>query len=271
MHTTYSDGRLTPEKLVAAAKEAHLNYIAITDHDTVDGIRHLYEQNIYPSKTINIIPGIEFSCEVDGHDVHILGYDFDIYNQDMADKVNEIAESRWARLSVMIKKINELGYDISEGDVLEIAGSSSSIGRLHVARALVNKKIFSTMHEVFDTLREHGKPAYIPHYRIEPEEAVALIRRAGGKSVLAHPKLIKDDALVEKVLSLGFDGLEVFYPKHDATETAKYIRMAEKYGLMLTGGSDYHALSSRYPENLGEFTIEDKYAIPFFNPPESLE
>lgn len=92
-HTSFSDGRLTPEELVAAAKEAGLSYLAITDHDTVDGIRHLYEQGLYPSKTLHIIPGIEFSCEVDEHDVHILGYDFDIYNQELADKVTEISES----------------------------------------------------------------------------------------------------------------------------------------------------------------------------------
>ena len=104
-HTSFSDGRLTPEELVAAAKEAGLSYLAITDHDTVDGIRHLYEQGLYPSKTLHIIPGIEFSCEVDEHDVHILGYDFDIYNQELADKVTEISESRWARFSTMVEKL----------------------------------------------------------------------------------------------------------------------------------------------------------------------
>ena len=270
-HSSYSDGRLTPEELVAAAKEAHLSYIAITDHDTVDGIRHLYEAGLYPSRTINIIPGIEFSCEVDDHDVHILGYDFDIYNQQLSDRVNEIAESRWSRFSKMIKKLRDLGYDISEGDVLEIAGTSRSIGRAHVARALVKKGLVPTLREVFDTLLDHGQPAYVPHFRIEPEEAVALIRQAGGIPSLAHPKLVGDDAIVKRMLELDFGGLEVFYPQHDATDTARYIRMAEERGLMLTGGSDYHAIPTRYPEALGIFTIEDKYAAPLFHPPESLE
>ena len=136
-HTSFSDGKLSPEELLAAAKEAGLSYIAVTDHDTVDGIRHLYEQGLYPSKTINIIPGIEFSCEVDDHDVHILGYDFDIYNQDLADKITELSESRWTRFSLMMEKLQEIGYAITESDVLQIAGTSKSIGRAHVARALV--------------------------------------------------------------------------------------------------------------------------------------
>ena len=124
-HTSFSDGKLSPEELLAAAKEAGLSYIAVTDHDTVDGIRHLYEQGLYPSKTINIIPGIEFSCEVDDHDVHILGYDFDIYNQDLADKITELSESRWTRFSLMMEKLQEIGYAITESDVLQIAGRLS--------------------------------------------------------------------------------------------------------------------------------------------------
>ena len=270
-HTSFSDGRLTPEELVAAAKEAGLSYLAITDHDTVDGIRHLYEQGLYPSKTLNIIPGIEFSSEVGAHDVHILGYDFDIYNQDLADKVTEISESRWARFSTMMEKLQGLGYDISESDVLQIAGTSKSIGRAHVARALVKKGLVGSMHEAFDKLLDHGQPGYVPHYRITPEEAVALSRGAGGVPVLAHPKLVKDDALVEQLLSLDFGGLEVYYPKHGAEDTARYKAMAEAHGLRLTGGSDFHAIPQREPTELGVFIVEDELAAPFFHPPEGLQ
>ncbi len=270
-HTTFSDGRLSPEDLVAAAKEARLSYIAITDHDTVDGIRHLYEQALYPSKTLHIIPGIEFSCEVDEHDVHILGYDFDIYNQDLVDKVTEISESRWARFSTMMEKLQELGYAITESDVLQIAGTSKAIGRAHVARALVKKGFAGSIHEAFDKLLEHGQPAYVPHYRIEPEEAVKLIRGAGGVPVLAHPKLVKDDAIVVRMLELDFGGLEVYYPKHDAEDTARYKAMAEERGLRLTGGSDFHAIPQREPTELGVFTVDDALAEPFFHPPQSFQ
>lgn len=265
-HTTFSDGRLSPEELLCAAKEANLSYIAITDHDTVDGIRHLYERGLYPSKTLNIIPGIEFSCEVDEHDVHILGYDFDIYNQDLTDKVTEISESRWARFSTMVEKLQGLGYAITESDVLQIAGTSRSIGRAHVARALVKKGLAASVHEAFDKLLDHGQPGYVPHYRIEPEEAVALIRGAGGVPVLAHPKLVKDDAIVERMLALDFGGLEVYYPKHDAEDTARYKAMAEARGIQPTGGSDFHASPQREPTALGVFTVDDELAEPFFHP-----
>ncbi len=271
VHTTFSDGRFTPEEIVAAAKEAGLSYLAITDHDTVDGIRHLYEQGLYPSKTLNIIPGIEFSCEVEEHDVHILGYDFDIYNQELADKVTEISESRWARFSLMVEKLQALGYAITESDVLQIAGMSRSIGRAHMARALVKKELVGSVHEAFDKLLEHGQPGYVPHYRIEPEEAVALIRGAGGIPVLAHPKLVGDDGIVSRMLELDFGGLEVYYPKHDAEDTARYKAMAETRGLRLTGGSDFHASPQREPTELGVFTIDDQLAVPFFHPPKALE
>ena len=271
VHTTFSDGRLTPEEIVAAAKEADLSYIAITDHDTVEGIRHLYEQGLYPSKTLNIIPGIEFSCEVDDHDVHILGYDFDIYNQELADKVTEISESRWARFSQMVEKLQGLGYAITESDVLQIAGTSKSIGRMHMARALVKKELVGSIREAFDKLLDHGQPGYVPHYRITPEEAVALIRGAGGVPVLAHPKLVKDDAIVERILALDFGGLEVYYPKHDAEDVARYKAMAEAHGLLLTGGSDFHASPQREPTELGIFTVDDALAAPFFHPPQALK
>ena len=270
-HTSFSDGRLTPEELIAAAKDAGLSYLAITDHDTVDGIRHLYEQGLYPSKTLNIIPGIEFSCEVDEHEVHILGYDFDIYNQELADKVTEISESRWARFSTMVEKLQRLGYDITEGDVLQIAGTSRAIGRAHMARALVKKGLVASIHEAFDKLLEHGQPGYVPHYRISPEEAVALIRGAGGVPVLAHPKLVKDDALVERLLDLDFGGVEVYYPRHDAEDTARYKAMAEAHGLRLTGGSDFHAIPQREPTALGVFVVEDELAAPFFHPPQEIK
>ncbi len=271
VHTAFSDGRLSPEDLVAEAKAAGLTYLAITDHDTVDGIRHLYEQGLYPSKTLHIIPGIEFSSEVDGHDVHILGYDFDMYDQALIDKVSEIAESRWSRFSQMIEKLHELGYNLTETDVMQIAGCSRSIGRAHVARALVKKGLVPSVREAFDRLLEHDQPVYVPHYRLTPEEAIGLIRRAGGVPVLAHPKKVRDDALVEKLLDLDFGGVEVYYPLHDEADTQRYIAMAQKRGLRITGGSDYHASPNRTPDKLGVFTIDDELAKPFFHPPEVLE
>lgn len=266
MHTNFSDGKLSPEDLVAAAKEAKLNYIAITDHDTVEGIAHLYEHGYYPAKGIRIIPGIEFSAHHPKHEIHILGYNIDIYHRGLTDKLNDVVEARWLRFSEMVEKLKALGYSITEAEVLQVAGMSKAISRSHLARVLVNKGFFPDVKSVFDAVLEKGKPAYVSHYRLEPEEIIALIRKAGGTPVLAHPKLVHDDALVEDLLKLGIEGIEAFYPQHDAADTERYLAMAGRYGLFVTGGSDFHGFAARYPQQLGVFTIEDCYAEKLFKP-----
>lgn len=261
MHTSFSDGKLTPEELVAAAKSAGLKYISITDHDTVDGIIHLYENDLFPSRGLRIIPGIEFSAHHPEREIHILGYYVDIFHRDMLDKLNDVTEARWTRFAEMVEKLRERGYAIREMDVLKIAGSSKSISRSHIARALVKAGCFPTIREAFDKMLEKGRPAYVPHYRLEVEEIIELIHRAGGIAVLAHPKLIKDDQLVEELLKKGIEGIEVFYPKHDEEDVKRYMAMAEEHHLLVTGGSDFHGFPTRWPEELGLFTIEDKWAM----------
>ena len=260
IHTTFSDGRLMPEEIVKSAREAGLKYIAITDHDTVDGIRYMYEQGFYPSKGIGIIPGIEFSSIKDGHEVHILGYNINIFNQQLADALNEVSEARWIRFSTMLGKLKELGFTISEAEVLKLAGTSHSVGRSHIARALVKKGFFSDVRTVFSELLGAGKPAYVENFRLTPEEILPIIHEAGGFSVLAHPKLVGDDSLVETLLELDFGGLEVFYPQHNEEDVERYTKFAKDRGLLLTGGSDFHGIPGRYPEILGEFAIADDYA-----------
>ncbi len=270
MHTTYSDGKLTPEELVAAAKSAGLTYMAITDHDTVGGISHLYENGLYPAKSIKIIPGIEFSAHNPLHDIHILGFNIDIYYRELLDRLNDVTEARWTRFSKMVEKLQELGYHITETDVLAVAGTSKSISRSHIARAMINKGYFKTVSEVFDAVLRKGQPAYVPHYHLEVSEIIKLIKDAGGTSVLAHPKLIGDDDIVREVCQSGIDGIEVFYPQHDAEDTKRYMDMAQEYGLMVSGGSDFHGFPTRWPQELGLFTIEDKWAEKFYRPQRKL-
>ncbi len=268
MHTNCSDGLLSPEELVAAAKQAGLGYIAITDHDTVDGICQLYEQGLYPASGIKIIPGIEFSAHHPESEIHILGYNVDIYNRELRDRLNDVVEGRWTRFSNMVEKIQALGYDISETDVLEIADGSTSISRSHVAQAMVKKGYFTSVKDVFDQLLVKGKPAYVSHFRLEPGEIIDLIKNSGGTPVLAHPKLIYNDELVEELLKKGIEGIEAIYPKHDEEDTARYLAMADKYNLLVTGGSDYHGIPGRWPEHIGEFIVEDKYAQELYRQPD---
>jgi len=265
-HTVYSDGKYTPEELVSAAKAAGLSYLAITDHDTVEGIGHLYENGLYPAKGLNIIPGIEFSAHHPVHEIHILGYNIDIYYGGLIDKLNDVTEARWTRFSEMVEKLCALGYHISETEVLTLAGESKSISRSHIARILVKKGYFGSIREAFEQLLQKGQPAYVPHYRMEPGEIIDLIKAAGGTPVLAHPKLVCDDELVEQLCQSGIEGLEVFYPLHEAAETERYLKLAEKYGLLVSGGSDFHGYATRFPQELGIFTIDDELAEKFFRP-----
>ena len=266
MHTTFSDGKLTPEELVAAAKAAGLKYIAITDHDTIDGVSYLYENGMYPTKGIHVIPGIEFSAHHPVHEIHILGFNVDIYYPDLLDKLNDVTEARWTRFSDMVEKLQALGYPITEGEVLTLAGGSKSISRSHIARILVKKGFFSSVREAFYKKKEKGKPAYVPHYHLEVEEIIELIKAAGGTPVLAHPNLLGDDDLVRDICKRGIEGIEVFYPRHDAADTARYYMMAQEFNLLPAGGSDFHGYPTRQPSEIGIFTIEDKYAEAFYRP-----
>ena len=269
MHTSFSDGKLTPEELIAAAKAAGLAYIAITDHDTVEGIRHLYENGMYPTRSIHIIPGIEFSAHHPTQEIHILGYNIDIYHSDMEDKLSQVTDARWSRFSEMVEKLQSHGYAIKEADVVKLAGVSKSISRSHIARVLVKNGYFATVRDAFDKMLEKGRPAYVPHFRLEVDEIISLIHAAGGTAVLAHPKLIKDDAIAEDICQKGIEGIEAFYPRHDEEDTKRYLAMAEKYHLMVSGGSDFHGYPTRWPSELGLFTIDDSCAKQFYRPPKN--
>lgn len=257
---------MSPEEIIAQAKAKGLRYIAITDHDTVEGVTYLYEEGLYPSKGIGIIPGIEFSAQHPDHKVHILGYNIDIYQRELNDRLNDVGEARWTRFAQIVEKLKTLGYTISETEVLQIAGDSRAISRSHIARVLVGKGFFSSIAEAYDNLLSQGREAYVPHYRLTVEEILHLIHNAGGISVLAHPKLIGNDALVEKLLQMGMDGIEAYYPRHDAADTNRYLEMAERYGILVTGGSDYHGVNPRYPAELGMFTVDDEIAKALYRP-----
>lgn len=262
-HTNFSDGSYSPEELVAAAKKIGLQYLGITDHDTVDGIRHLYENGLYPGRGINIIPGVELSANHPDMDIHIVGYNIDIYNESLLEMIDKVIEARWERFSEIIKILQKKKYDIREADVLKTAGTSRSIGRSHIARTLVKFGEFKSVREAFEKMLGKGNPAYVPRYLPEVDEIIDVIHQAGGITTLAHPKLIGDDELVESLCS-KLDGLEVYHPCHKPDEIQHYFLLAKKYNLLITGGSDFHGTSSRFVKELGEFTISDALAAKLF-------
>jgi predicted metal-dependent phosphoesterase TrpH len=256
IHTTASDGRLSPNKILQQAIEVGLSYIAITDHDTVDGlleILEIIEKNFIDD--ISIIPGIELSTEFPENEVHILGYQIDIYNLELRNQLNLLVTHRHERIKQMIYKLNQLGYAIDYLRVLEIAKQSTSIGRPHLAMALIEKGYFSNVSDVFTTLLNKSAPAYVPHYKLTPVQAITLIKKVGGIPVLAHPGLIGNDNIVLDLINTGILGLEVFHPTHNELQIQKYLDMTNQYQLLITGGSDFHAVPTRFPEKLGIFTI----------------
>lgn len=262
-HTIFSDGSYSPEELVAEAKKIGLTYFAITDHDTVEGVKFLYENGLYPDKGIKLIPGIEFSANHPEHDVHIVGYNIDIYNGALSEMIDEIVEARWERFSEIIKNLQAAKYNIREADVLKIAGDSKSVGRFHIAKALVKTGAFNTIREVFEKLLAKGKPAYAPRYFPEIDKVIDVIHQAGGIATLAHPLLVGDDGLVEEICA-KIDCLEIYYPFHKPQDVQRYKILANKYNLMVSGGSDFHGVASRFVSKLGEFTIADEIAEKFY-------
>lgn len=255
IHTTASDGRFTPAQIIIAAQQSGLSYIAITDHDTVDGLLQLNHLKEPIPDSLCIIPGIELSTDLPENDVHILGYHIDIFNAELRNQLEILISHRHERAKEMISKLHGLGYTITYERVLELAGNATAIGRPHIAKALVEKEYFTTISDVFIALLDKNGPAYVPHYKLTPEQVIKLIKQAGGIPVLAHPGLVGNDDIVRRVIKAGICGLEVYHPKHDENQIQKYLAMANEHHLLITGGSDFHGIPTRFPQKLGIFTI----------------
>jgi predicted metal-dependent phosphoesterase TrpH len=257
IHTNASDGIFTPQEILIQAERAGLSHIAITDHDTVTGLLAIAESH-HSSLSPSVIPGLELSTDLPRNEVHILGYYIDVTHAELNRQIKIIAADRFNRAERIVHKLIKLGFPVSYQRVLEIAGKSTAVGRPHIAAALLEKGYFTTMEEVFDNLLKKNKPAYIPHYKLTPQETVDLIKLAGGVPVLAHPGLVGNDQIVLDTIRLGIGGIEVYHPKHTQQQVEKYHELAARHSLAITGGSDFHGIPGRFPERLGEFTISSE-------------
>ncbi|MGC8798254.1 MAG: PHP domain-containing protein [candidate division WOR-3 bacterium] len=240
IHTVFSDGLFTPEQVVIRAQQLGFTAVAITDHDSVDGIERARQQGRRCG--VEVVPGAEFSCNVNGADVHILGYCFDYQNPKIQRFFNEVREFRLARAGRMVAKLNELSagrWQVSLERVKEIAGAGA-VGRPHIAQALVEAGGVASMSEAFEKYIGYDGPAYFPKMRLSPGEVIELIHRTGGVAVVAHPATYGNDGLVYLVIAAGIDGIEVWHPEHNQRAVDHYLEMAQKNGLLVTGGSDCH-------------------------------
>jgi predicted metal-dependent phosphoesterase TrpH len=253
LHTTASDGFLAPERVVDLAIERGLAVIAVTDHDTVDGIQNAIGYAL--TKPLKVIPGVELSTESEDQEVHIIGYYIDYKNASFNDQLKLLREYRLKRARRIIKRLEQLGMMIDFDRVLEISGPGS-VGRPHIAKAMVEQNYVTTIKDAFNRYLGIGKPAYVPRKKLTPVEAINIIKKNDGISVLAHPGLLKDDSLIEYLAQRGLDGLEVIHKEHDEKTIHKYNLKADALGLIKTGGSDCHGIK---PYILGTLNVPIEY------------
>lgn len=250
IHSNASDGKLSPEAIVNLAAELGLKYIALTDHDSVAGVPSALETaRAFPELTL--IPGVEISTDVPEGEVHILGYFIDFADKELGQSLEKFRDSRQGRAQGMIAKLAKLGVNIDWGRVQELAGDGV-IGRPHIARAMLEKGYIASFEEAFEKYIGHGGPAYVERDKMTPAEAVALVRRARGLPVLAHPFTVTaPEVLVKKLKITGLVGLEAYYKDASRENVKAMLRLAEKYGLIATGGSDYHGIGNSAEVKLG--------------------
>ena len=257
LHTTASDGRFTPAEIVAKAAGLGLEVIAITDHDTVDGIAPaLIAAREFPRLTV--IPGVEINTDVPQGEAHLLGYFIDYTNDNLSDALKRLRDSRHLRAQRMIEKLEGLGVTISWPRVRELA-AGGTIGRPHIAQALQEKGYITSFKEAFTRYIGREGPAYVERDKITQEEAVELVLKARGLPVLAHPFTAgKVEPIVKRLKEAGLVGLETYYKEYTAGEIRELVTLAQKYGLLVTGGSDYHGLGENTETMLGAVEIPEE-------------
>lgn len=241
VHSTASDGRLSPTEVIREAAGRGLVYIALADHDSVDGIAaaKAAAQNL---PHLTVIPGIEISTDIPQGEVHILGYFIDYTNPQLLAKLEDFKKSRLRRAQAMVAKLEGLGVHIAWQRVLELAGTST-IGRPHIAQAMLEKGCVPSFKAAFDEYLGHGKPAYVEREKMLPAEAVAIIVKARGLPVLAHPLTSEDpEGLILELKPAGLVGLEAYYSDYTAEEVEGLVALAQKHDLIATGGSDFHGI-----------------------------
>jgi 3',5'-nucleoside bisphosphate phosphatase len=252
-HSTASDGTSAPAEVMRRARAAGLDAIALTDHDTVAG--HDAARAALPPG-LTLVPGMELSCRLDGHSVHLLAYLFDPDAPELAAETARIRESRLHRAEAMVERLTELGVPVTWERVREIAGEGV-VGRPHVARAMVEAAVIASPDQAFglDWIGEGGR-AYVPRYALDPARAIALVRAAGGVSVLAHPRARGwevPDGVIAGLAAAGLSGIEVWHPDHGHDQRMQLQALADRLNLVASGGSDDHGELTGY--RIGSDTI----------------
>ena len=265
LHTTASDGVMSPSEIVRLAKAKGLQAIAITDHDTIEGL----EEGLSEGKRIGfeVIPGIEISAAHSPGSMHLLGFFLDIHHPLLNERLGYLQRARAERNPKIAEKLNQLGIDLTYEEVLKVSGGGQ-VGRPHFAQVLLDKGYVKSFQEAFERYLKKGAPGYVDKLRFTAKEALHFINEAQGVAVLAHPNTLgmnrysELENLLRELVEEGLRGLEVYYPEHSAMEVAQYKTLAERYGLLMTGGTDYHGIEKNGLDiGVGRGTMKLPYSI----------
>ncbi len=244
LHTFFSDGTYSPEELVVQAQRHGLATLALTDHDTVEGCGPTAQA--CKAARIEFICGTELTAEQDGHEIHILGYCLDTNNPKLLAEIAKFQIVRQNRIRQMVTRLNQLGVPLAPEAVFALANCRAP-GRPHVARALVQEGLCGSLDEAFERFLKKNRPAWVPKFKMSAAVAIDLIHQAGGVAVMAHPGLNRTDEVIPAMVEAGLDGLECFHSKHSTATAEQYLELADRFHLLVTGGSDCHGMSKDQP------------------------
>ena len=244
LHTYFSDGTYSPAELVAQAQRFELRAVGLTDHDTVEGC--VPTARACEAAGIEFIPGTELTAEHAGHEIHILGYCLDTENQQLLAEIGQFQRVRQNRIREMVSRLNRLNVPL-EADAVFALANCRAPGRPHVARALVQAGLCGSLDEAFERFLKKNRPAWVPKFKMSAAHAVALLHQAGGVAVMAHPGLNRCDEIIPAIVEAGLDGIECFHTKHSTATVERYLEIADRFHLLVTGGSDCHGSSKGKP------------------------
>lgn len=254
MHTNFSDGIFSPYELVKQCKKQGISIISITDHDSVSAFPNAIEYG--KEFGVEVIPGVELSAIIDDKDVHILGYFVDYRNKRLLEYLEFFRIERIKRAERIVAKLNNINVPLKIESVMEKAGKGS-VGRPHIASAMVENGFIQSYHEAFERYIGNGGPAFEKKFHLSPEEAIKLISSSGGLSFLAHPGRYTRDETLQALIKCGLDGIETIHPSHSNNHSAYYRGVVGEYFLLESGGSDFHGGKKNDDETLGQYYIDE--------------
>jgi 3',5'-nucleoside bisphosphate phosphatase len=258
-HTTASDGKCSPEELVARAAAAGVTTLAVTDHDTLAGCRAA--ASACARRGLEFVPGIEITAVASDRDVHVLGYFFDLESASLHAFLSEQRQRRVERIREMLERLARQGMPLDADAILQpaLVDSGRSVGRPWIARAMVEAGYVRTVAEAFDAWLSRGCPAFVPRVGAGPADVFTRVHDAGGIVSLAHPVLMERDEWISEFAAAGLDAIEAFHADHDESDTARYLQRARELNLLVSGGSDYHADDEHGGGGPGSVSLPPEY------------